>query len=130
MIENQTAPDHTRRDLAARLAEAEADQAAALALWDRVIFGELVSCEDAIPVPEPVTLSDHDLSAHPDAGPIQAALNQAIQALHNTADLWNIECNDERAYVPLDMAREGRAAALAASDPLADAAARLAAWPE
>ena len=38
-----------RDDLAARLTEAQQAQTQALALWDRLIAGEMVSCEDAIP---------------------------------------------------------------------------------
>lgn len=54
-----------QRDLAAVLAEVQASQAAALALWDRVIFGEVVSCQDYIPVPEPVQRSSQDSQSYP-----------------------------------------------------------------
>jgi len=93
-----------------------------------VIFGEQVSCQDAILAPEPVDLSRGELAAHPDAEAIQDHLNEAIKSLHDSSDLWNIECQDERPYVPLNMAKAGREAALAAGDPLNAAAALLAAW--
>jgi hypothetical protein len=120
LVERQASPQATRDDLAQRLAEVQGDQAAALALWDRIIFGEVVSCQETIPAPEPisVTAQDGDLRA------IEVQLDTAIQAVRNSADLWNIECNADRAYVPLSMAQEGRTTALAASPPL-DEAARL-----
>jgi len=124
------APDATyhspqQRDLDVVLAEAQVSQAAALALWDRVIFGEVVSCQESIPVPEPVQRSGQDSQSYPNPGAVEDRLNAAIQLLHNSADLWNIECNDDRPFVPLSMAREGRAAALAASGPLSEAAALM-----
>ncbi len=124
LIERQASPEPTRDDLAQRLDEARRDQAAALDLWDRIIFGEVVSCQEFIPVPELLVLSTQD----DDRRAIQENLNAAIQALHNSSDLWNIECNADRAYVPLSMAKEGRSTALAASAPLDEAAALLAAY--
>ena len=124
LVESQTAPKPTRDDLLRRLDEARRDQAAALDLWDRIIFGEVVSCQELIPVPEPLSVSTQD----DDRRAIQESLNAAIQALHNSSDLWNIECNADRAYVPLSMAKEGRATALAAAAPLDEAAALLAAY--
>ena len=122
-------PDTARADLAARLAAAKQAQAAALALWDRVIFGEAVSCQEAIAVPELITVPERALTAHPGADAIQARLNAAIKTLRDSSDLWNIECSDERTAVPLDMARAGRASALAASGPLTEAETLLAALP-
>jgi hypothetical protein len=118
-----------RADLATRLDETRSAQAAALDLWDRIIFGETVSCQEAIPVPEPVTLPEVDRAAYPQAAAIQAQIGAAIQAIRNASDLWNIECGETREAVPLDMAREGRTNALAASAPLDSAVALLAAWP-
>ena len=124
LVEPQTAPETTRADLALRLDEVQRDQAAALDLWDRIIFGELVSCQEFIAVPEPLDVSAQggELRA------IQDDLNAAIQAVRNSSDLWNIECNEDRAYVPLNMAQQGRATALAASALLDDAVGRLATY--
>jgi hypothetical protein len=124
LVERQTAPDATRDNLSQRLDEVRRDQAAALNLWDRIIFGEVVSCQEFIPAPEPlsVTARDDDLRA------VQEQLNAAIQAVRNSSDLWNIECNADRAYVPLSMAKEGRSTALAATAPLDEAAALLTAY--
>lgn len=127
VLTGRSEPPETARDkLAARLDEAQRSQAAALALWDRIIFGEVVSCQETIPVPEMMALSPQDYVTY---SVIQDPLNAAIQSLHNSADLWNIECNAARPAVPLSMAEAGRAQALAASDPLQQAAAQLAAWP-
>jgi hypothetical protein len=117
-----------KEKLAARHDDIQAAQSAALDLWDRVIFGEVVSCQEAIPVPEPVALSDETLAQHQQAGPVQTELNTAIRAIRDAADLWNIECSESRERVPLSMAREGRAAALAANEPLAEAARLLEVW--
>jgi hypothetical protein len=125
LVENKPSPDTAYADLTARLAETQQSQAAALALWDRVIFGEEVSCQETIPAPDMVALSQDELAAHPGADTIQARLNEAIKALHDSSDLWNIECQDERPYVPLNMAKAGREAALAATEPLNAAAALL-----
>jgi hypothetical protein len=117
-----------RDDLNARLAEVEQAQAAALALWDRVIFGEVVSCQEAIPAPLPFALAAKDARDFPKAAPVQDALNRANQAVRNSSDLWNIECDAERDMVPLDMARQGRQEALGADGPLTEARALLQAW--
>lgn len=128
MGDERAAPQTVRANLAARLAETRSAQAQALALWDRVIVGEQVSCQEAIPAPALVTLARSEREVHPQAVPVQDALNVAIQAVHNAADLWNIECTEARDWVPLAMAREGRANALAATDALDAAAALLDAW--
>jgi len=74
-------------------------------------------------------LSPQQREAHPSAEAISAALSEALRAVRDSADLWAIECADPRPLVSLDMARAGREAALAASDPLDRAAALLEAWP-
>ena len=117
-----------RSVLEARLVEAQESQAAALTLWDRVIFGELVACHEAIPVPAPVALTATVRAAYPDTAAAADALNEALRALQASSDLWTIECADPRDAVPLSMAREGRANALAAEAPLDEAAALLASW--
>jgi hypothetical protein len=128
LVGETESPDTVRSDLLARLDKAQRSQQAALTLWDRLILGETVSCQEFISVPEPIGLSEQDLAAHPNAGAIQVTLNTAIQSLRNSADLWNIECDAERAYVPLSMAKAGRSTALEAAAPLEEAAALLAAW--
>jgi hypothetical protein len=120
--------DAVRSDLVARLSDVQQAQDAALALWDRVIFGEAVSCQNTIPVPELVSVAARDLKAHPEAEAIQDRLNAAIQALHESSDLWNGECGGDQPFVPLSTAKEGRATALAASAPLAEARQLLSAW--
>ncbi len=118
-----------RADLAAHLGEVRAAQAAALALWDRIIFGETVSCAEMIPVPAPLALSPRQQETHPSTEAISAALSEATRAIRDSADLWAIECADPRPLVSLEMARAGRTAALAATDPLDRAALLLEAWP-
>ncbi len=114
-------------ELSARLEEVRAAQNTALTLWDRVIAGETVSCEETIPVPAPVTLSERQRSAYPTGVLIADTLNEAIGHIRDSADLWAIECADVRSVVPLDMARAGRTAAQAATAPLDRATILLAA---
>lgn len=123
-----TAPEILRTDVQGRMAEVGQDTQAALALWDRVVLGEPVSCIEMLVVPRPLLLAERDRMAYPQVVPILAELNAAIQALQNASDLWNIECADERAFVPLAMAREGRAAAVSADEALAAARALFDAW--
>ncbi|GAB4417036.1 MAG: hypothetical protein Kow00106_12790 [Anaerolineae bacterium] len=113
--------------LSARLEEIRTAQNTALTLWDRVIAGETMSCQEAIPVPAAVTLSERERTAYPPGVAVAEALNEAIGAIRNAADLWAIECADVRPVVPLDMARAGRNAALAATAPLDRATILLAA---
>lgn len=122
------AQDSVRAQLEARLAEVSGVQQQALELWTRIIDGDLVPCQEAIPVPQPVALSESALAAHPQAEPVQAALNAAIRSVRDSAARWDAECAQERPQVPLNAAQEGRAAALAAGESLSAAAALLAAW--
>jgi hypothetical protein len=108
-------------DLLARLADVRQAQIAALSLWDRVIFGEIVSCQDAIAVPQPIDLPRYDLNLYAPAKAVQGDLNAAIQAVRDSSDLWDMECADPRTVVSLGMAAQGRSAALAAGASLAQA---------
>lgn len=126
--ESTATPTTLYETLTTRLAEIQHAQALALSLWDRLISGAEVSCQETIPQPELITLTADDLRAYPNAASVRDALNAASQAIRNSSDLWNIECNEARDIVPLSMARDGRATALLATQPLANAAALLAAW--
>lgn len=127
--EGALAPSEVRATLAAQLAETRQAQTAALSLWDRVIFGEVVSCQEAIPVPAALDLPRSVGVDDPQAALIQDRLNAAVRSIRDSSDLWNIECADARPAVPLDVARQGRASALDASAPLDEAAQALAGWP-
>lgn len=121
-------PDTLHAELSARLAETRAAQESALALWERLIDGEPVSCQETVTVPAPLALSDDQRARYPSAAAAAAWLNEAIAQVAASVDLWNIECAAAREAVPLDMARAGRANALAAAAPLEQAAAVLAHW--
>ncbi len=121
-------PAEVRATLSARLHETRLAQTAALDLWDRLIVGEAVSCDEAIPVPELLNLSGEARQTHTNAVPIEQHLNEAIQAVRNASDLWHIECSTERSLVPLEIARAGREEALSATAPLDAAEALLMGW--
>jgi hypothetical protein len=111
-------PDSTTSvDLRQRLDEVRQSQVAAIALWDRLIFGDQVSCQESIPTPSPVVLN------HPTAQQqaIQNKLNEAIQLLQTSASLWDSECTEPDAIVPLSAARDGRANAVSAGERLDEA---------
>ncbi len=117
-----------RAELAARLDEVRAAQDAAVTLWDRLIFGEAVGCDEAIPALAALELPAPEAAAYPRAATIAALLDAAARRVTNAADLWRIECSIERETVPLEMARDGRANAAAAGSLLDEAARRLDAW--
>lgn len=116
-------------DLPTRLAEVQHTQEVALDLWDRIIFGETVSCEEMIEVPETLDLSAEQRAKYPQTDIFEAQINAAIESLRESARLWDAECANDRPAVPLSVAKQGRAAALAAGDPLTVASVLLASWP-
>ena len=121
-------PQAVRAKLAAQLADAQSAQMTATDLWERLIAGEEVSCQEAIPTPPPLTLSERELRAHPSAASVTDALNQAQQALRDAAELWEGTCTTPDVSVPLETARAARQALRTASAALEQAAALLAAW--
>ena len=76
----------------------------------------------------PLTLSERELRAHPNAVPVTDALNQAQQALRDAAELWEGVCTTPDASVPLETARAARQALRTAGAALEQAAALLTAW--
>ena len=118
-----------RADLTAQLETLRAAQAAALDLWTRVIDGDTVSCQDAIAVPAAFTLTAGERAAVPTAATVVALLDEARQGVQDAAALWDIECANESPVVPLEVAHQGRASALAAGPSLDQADALLAIWP-
>lgn len=115
-------------DLPARLAEVQKTQEIALDLWDRIIFGEVVSCQEMISVPATLELSESQRAAYSQTDIFEDQLNAAIVSLRESARLWDAECANQRAVVPISVAKQGRTAALAAGDPLTVASVLLASW--
>lgn len=124
----QASAETVHANLTAKLAQAQAAHAHALNLWDRLIFGEPVSCQEAITVPHTLDLSAPERAAHPQAAETEQALNSAIHALAQAAASWDSECAETRDWVPVSTARNARERLLAASESLDTAAALLAAW--
>lgn len=127
-------PDSPRAEAAVRaelsvwMDEVRVAQEVAAALWDRLIFGEALGCDETIPALGPLELPAAEVTAYPRAATIVALLDAAARRVTNAADLWRIECGTERETVPLEMARDGRANAAAAGSLLDEAARRLDAW--
>ena len=121
-------PQAVRAKLAAQLAETQSAYMAAADLWERLIAGETISCQEAIPTPSPLALSAREQRAHATAAPVAEALETARQALQTAADLWQGACTTPDATVPLETARAAREALRTASAALEQAAALLASW--
>lgn len=117
--------EDVRATLRAQHDALRAGQIAAVSLWDRLIIGEPVSCQEAIPVPGPLDLPLNELDQVGQGAQIQGWLNTAQADLRQSANLWDIECADPRALAPLAIAGAGYDAARAAASPLEQAAAAL-----
>ncbi len=126
--QDDSSPEAVRAELAAKLAEVQTAHDQALDLWDRLIFGEPVSCQETIPVPKNAALSTRARAAHPQAAQVEGALNAAIRALAQAAASWDRECAEVREWVPVSTARNARESLLSASAALDTAAGLLAAW--
>jgi hypothetical protein len=118
-----------RETAASQLAALQTAQAAALDLWDRLIFGEEVPCTEAIPLPPPLSPPPAEVADTPPAAQVAGQLGAAYNALAQSAARWDAECSYPGAIVGLEAARAGRDAALRAGDPLQAAQALLDAWP-
>ncbi len=124
----ESSPQAVRAKLAAQLTATQNAHMAASALWERLIAGETVSCQETIPTPPPLTLSERELRAHPVAAPMLDALQNARRSLQTAADLWQGVCTTTDAVVPLETARAARQALQTADAALEEAAALLAGW--
>ncbi len=123
-----SSPQAVQAKLADYLANAQNAQMTAAELWERLIAGETVSCQEAIPVPPPLALDKRDRQASPIAPTIANALTNARQAIQTAAELWQGVCTTPEAVVPLETARAARQAIQTADTALQQAAALLAAW--
>ncbi|MCB9437631.1 MAG: hypothetical protein H6673_11700 [Anaerolineales bacterium] len=102
-------------------AESQADD-----LWNRVLFGELVSCQESITNPPLFELSSIEES--PDTLLIKQYLDAAVIGIHQVALRWDAECQIERNVIPLDVVRDAQADLLDAHQALQQAIALWGVW--
>lgn len=122
----QEAPLHDR--LGEHISQAQQAQQHAADVWDRVLFGETVNCGEIISVPEPFFLSQKEADQFPESVVIRDALNAALAQLTHAANLWEQECQLDRATIPLDMVRQAEDALQTARDLLNQSASAWAVW--
>jgi len=128
LTQTDASPQAVRARLAAQLAETQNAYTHAADLWERLIAGETVSCQEAIHTPPPLVLSEREQRAHPTAADVQGALDEARGAVQVAAELWQGTCTTPDAAVPLETARAAREALRTADAALEQAAALLAGW--
>jgi hypothetical protein len=82
-------------------------QTAIESVWSRLQAGESVACSEALPI-----------LGSPEAYQDQALLYQAAQDVREAYNLWEGECQQERAQPPFEVIDRGLRAALSAGDNL------------
>lgn len=75
--------------------------AAAESLWDRVLEGEFVSCEESFDRPPTFSTMQGESDAAPLSVPIQEAMNAAIIDIQTMHDLWESECQREQSTISI-----------------------------
>lgn len=86
------------------LAQERTEEAAGI--WDRVIFGETVSCAEYMQAPGRFEISSEEAGTYPQSQVIVEHLNNGIFWLEQVVQLWEQECNLSRDQVPVEVLRE------------------------
>lgn len=100
-------PDSLEMRLSIYLATVIESENQAVNLWDRVLFGELVSCQETITNPPLFELAPAEET--PDTLLIKQYLDAAVIGIHQAALRWDAECQIERNVIPLDVVRDAQA---------------------
>lgn len=95
---------HTR--LGDHLVLAQNAETQARTVWDRVLFGEVVSCSEVIETPPLFDLTQPDADRHPPGILVRDHLNLALTSLQQAAQIWEQECQFDRQEVPLEVLRQ------------------------
>lgn len=111
-----------------RISEAQAAEKKASDVWDRVLFGESVTCAEIIEVPSPFDLTQKEAKENPQSLAIHDLLNVALVELARAAELWAQECQLDRPVIPLDIVRQAEDALQTARDLLNQSASTWAVW--
>lgn len=82
----------------------EAHQAAS-DLWDRLLEGERVNCQETFDAPPLLVLSAAEIQKAPQSVEVQTPLNIAIADLQQLLQLWETECQQNQSFVAQDRVR-------------------------
>ena len=93
-------------------------QRAILTVWEGLAAGGEVRCGEVPEVPAPASISANGDAAYET---LAALLRRAAIETEQSVQLWRAECTNPRPVPPPDVIREGRLAASAAGDALAEA---------
>ncbi len=95
------APEKATADrVALHLSRTFEAHAAATDLWDRLLLGETVSCQETFDAPPFLALSATEISQAPESATVQTPLNSAISVLQDLLALWEAECQQNQPFVP------------------------------
>ncbi len=90
-----------------RVIEVEAE---ASDLWDRVLFGDVVSCSETLDFPPVFEMAVDEVEVEPLSLTVHDHLNLVLVNLQEAADIWARECQLERTMIPLDVVRQAATA--------------------
>lgn len=93
-------------------------QRAILSVWENLAVGGEVRCGEVPDVPAPASISANGDAAYET---LAALLRRAAIETEQSVHLWQTECTNPRPVPPPGVIREGRLAASAAGDALAEA---------
>jgi hypothetical protein len=95
------------QDMGVYLSATVIAQQQAAAHWDHLIFGELVDCQQGLPVPAPFNLSQTEADRYPQSLPIRDHLNAGIGFLTQSAEIWDSICAEAGGLVLPEAANRG-----------------------
>ena len=100
-------PDPTSLEsrLGNRLERAFDAEAQATDLWDRLLFGEVISCGESLDSPPLFEMSPAEQENEPMSVPVNNHLNTALLSLQHSAQLWDQECQSSEGQVSLNVIR-------------------------
>lgn len=78
---------------------------AAVAVWDGLLLGEAISCDQTFDAPPYLVLSATEMQQEPLAVEVQTPLNNAIDKLQLLLAMWEAECQLDQPFVAQDRVR-------------------------
>lgn len=77
----------------------------AVAVWDGLLLGQTVSCDQTFDAPPFLVLSADEMRQEPLAVEVQTPLNTAIEKLQSLLTMWETECQQAQPFVAQDRVR-------------------------
>ncbi len=75
-------------------------------LWDRLLFGEAINCDQILDQPPLFEITPDEQQNEPLSLPVYDHLNAAVQSLQHSAQLWDQECQSSDPQVSLNIVRQ------------------------